>query len=140
MNQTYQFTSERFDGSLIFTFDQDDNLCKFEVEGNLCDDQIRYLRRFFPMTKEDLMSLHKRNRTTKVRRVVLDYTFKELWDEYANKVGNKKRAERIWETLTPAERSSAVSYLTTYDNHLIKNPGINKAYPETYLHQRRWDN
>ena len=75
-----------------------------------------------------------------VHPVTPDLSFKKFWDTYGHKQGKKARAERLWKQLSLAEKAKAMAYIRTYDNFLYMNKGIAKAYPETYLNQKRWEN
>jgi len=75
-----------------------------------------------------------------VEPVIPDLSFNKFWDTYAHKQGKKARAERLWKQLSETERASAMAYIKKYDAFLWQNKGIAKAYPETYLNQKRWEN
>ena len=76
----------------------------------------------------------------KVSKVEEDLSFDNFWKVYNYKVGNKKRAERLWQRLTDDQKAKAITHLKSYESFLIMNPGLAKLYPETYLNQERWNN
>lgn len=69
-----------------------------------------------------------------------DLSFDRFWIEYDNKVGNKKRAEKLWTELSEQNKLLALKYIKRYDSLLKIQNGIAKLYPETYLNQKRWNN
>ena len=66
-------------------------------------------------------------------------TFEHFWNSYGNKVGDKKRTQKLWDNLPDSDRVAALAKIKAYDIWLSKNT-IAKVYPETYLSQRRWEN
>jgi len=98
------------------------------------------ISKIFPFEISQL-DLFKNNKDVfKVEEVTPDLSFKKFWDTYAHKQGKKARAERLWKQLSLSERAKAMAYIKKYDNFLFMNKGIAKAYPETYLNQKRWEN
>jgi hypothetical protein len=67
-----------------------------------------------------------------------DLSFQAFWNQYANKVGNKARAEKLWNKLTDAERSQCFDALPAYDYYLRQRPTMERCYAETFLAQQRW--
>ena len=94
----------------------------------------------FPFHITDIDWFKKRPDIFIVQPVTADLSFEKFWNTYGNKVGNKKRSKRLWGQLNPTERARALAYIKVYDNYLWQNKGIAKAYPETYLNQKRWEN
>jgi hypothetical protein len=75
-----------------------------------------------------------------LKKIEEDLSFESFWERYNHKVGNKKRAERLWNQLSKKEKAKAMAFLKRYESYLNQNPGIAKLYPETYLNQQRWNN
>jgi len=94
----------------------------------------------FPFNISGIQYFKDNKHVFKVEKVVPDLSFKKFWNDYAHKQGKKARAERLWKQLSLTERAKALAYIKKYDNFLYTNKGIAKAYPETYLSQKRWEN
>lgn len=67
-------------------------------------------------------------------------TFEMFWKKYQNTMGNKKRAQKIWDLMPQTEQLAAYGFIEQYNNYLRQNPNLTKAYPDTYLYQERWKN
>jgi len=98
------------------------------------------IKKHFPFYISDLKFYKDNKKVFELKPVTPDLSFKKFWDTYAHKQGKKARAERLWKQLSLTERARAMEYIKKYDNFLYLNKGISKAYPETYLSQKRWEN
>ncbi len=72
--------------------------------------------------------------------VAEDLSFDSFWNRYAYKVGNKTQAKKLWEKLKDEEKTAVMKSIAKYENFLRNHPGQAKAYPTTFLNQRRWEN
>jgi len=103
------------------------------------DEAQNVIKKYFPFHISQ-MDVFRHSKGVTVKEVTPDLSFKKFWDAYGHKQGKKARAERLWKQLSLAEKAKAMAYIRTYDNFLYMNKGIAKAYPETYLSQKRWEN
>ncbi|RKR83209.1 hypothetical protein BDD43_3411 [Mucilaginibacter gracilis] len=136
----YLITSARFDGEMEFRFDADGNLKYFENRAAMTDEMLAYLYKCFPFNLQLLGDLCKSTTTLRMVQVTVQVTFKEFYDAYGYKVGNKGRAEKLFNALTHAERYLAMEGIARYKAWLAAHPRTDMLYPETYLSQRRWEN
>lgn len=133
----YVFTSNQFGGEILFSYDSEGMLVKYENKAELTDDQALFLSRNFPLAESDLHKI--KGKTGKITEVT-DLSFERFWNEYDFKMGNKKKAQELWRKLSEGERIAVFEALPRYNYFLKINQGIMKAYPTTFLNQRRWEN
>jgi hypothetical protein len=93
-----------------------------------------------PFIQEALTEWEKIIKNCHIEAIQDDTTFPGFWNAYNYKVGNKKRAEKLWTLLNEQEKLLALSSIRKYDRYLAQRPKMEKAYPETWLAQRRWEN
>ena len=67
----------------------------------------------------------------------INIQFSEFWNLYDKKVGDKKRCEKKWDSLTNEERQKIKDTLPIFLG-LIKDKQF-QPHPETYLNQNRWN-
>lgn len=134
----YILTSKQLEGSLLFEY-ENGIIKQFTNEAKMTVPQLKWLADHFPVAEKMLIKM-ARQYGWQLREVQQDLSFEAFWNRYAYKVGNKKRAERLWNKLSEANKIKALNYLSYYDGFLLNNPSINKLYPETYLNQERWNN
>lgn len=140
MTENYIITFRNHDGNLVFKFvAETGKLAAIEFNFDYTDAQLAHLRAHLPSNLQELQGLVKLTKNWFIERMPLDLEFKTFWAKYNHKVGNKSRAERIWKALNEANRAKAMNFLTKYDAQLVATPHA-KLYPETYLHQQRWNN
>ncbi len=125
--------------NMLFTYNEQGQLVEYSTHDALTIQQSNWLARHFPTTHELLRTLIARY-GWQVKEVPQDLSFTAFWNAYRHKVGNKKRAERLWNGLSKEDKAKAIAYLPRYESYLAQNPGIAKLYPETYLNQERWNN
>ena len=82
---------------------------------------------------------HLRQQGTKVQKAPEDLSFDRFWSKYNYKVGKIQRAKKLWENLPEVDKIDALNKIDRY-NAWLSQRTIEKAYPETYLSQRRWEN
>ncbi len=131
----YVLTSKRFEGSLIFEYDAEGILVCFKREAELDIEQMQYLQRNFPFVDTQLQYVVGKGEITEVT----DLSFGRFWNDYAYKVGNKNKAEKLWLQLSESEKLAVLDSLKRY-NYYLKIRNIAKVYPERYLLHRRWEN
>lgn len=136
----YIFTTPNIDGDCMMRYDQDGLIEAFEIRGNWTTAQrlfmINHLPKWESMLKEFMA---ERNPDASLTEVKQDLSFEVFWKAYNCKVGNKKRAEKLWNSMTELERISCLRTLPLYHRYLQFKKNMEQAYPETYLHQRRWE-
>lgn len=69
-----------------------------------------------------------------------DLSFDHFWEVFDNKVGNRKRARKLWDALTDQQRIAVFINIRKYKYFLSINTNQQQLYPETYLSQERWTN
>ena len=124
------------EGSLIFGFDDDERLIKFENKANLNQLQrdALYDPALFPIHFSKLAAL--RGKSGKIEEVV-DITFERFWSDYGYKVG-KTRAQAEWNKLKRDEQALAISRIKRY-KYFCDTNDHQLLYPERYLKYRRFD-
>jgi len=132
----YLVTSPMFAGEMIFGYDADGVLVYYENNAELLPEHILALSKSFPFTPDDLQKLVKNGKVTEIT----DLSFEKFWKEYDYKVGNKSLVERTWKKLSESERISVLDRLPKYKYYLSTHQSLEKAYPATFLNQRRWEN
>lgn len=101
-------------------------------------EQFKWLFEHYPFSMKRLES-YKSLASCKVSEVATDTSFAAFWSEYANKMGNKKMAEKLWNGLEESERLKALKYIPVLTQFSAQR-GIEKPYATTYLNQQRWNN
>lgn len=140
MLEGYIITFKNTSGNIVFRFVADTGkLAALELNFDYTDAQLDYLRAYLPSNLQELQDLVKRSKNWLIERMPLDLNFTTFWARYNHKVGNKKRAERLWDTLSQANRAKALNFITKYEAQLLQT-NHDKLYPETYLNQERWNN
>jgi len=115
-------------------------LVAFRLDCHIADEGLKWLHKSMPFAEANLMSWKTSIRNIVISEAIEDTSFNGFWERYKYKVGNKKRAEKLWNLLTEKERLSALASIAKYDRFLATRQRMEKAYPETYLAQRRWEN
>jgi proteasome lid subunit RPN8/RPN11 len=127
---------------VVVGFNEAEELVSVEVqvdsEHEFTDDQRTWLWQVMPKRQEELTVI-MRHPNLSVEPIEDDLSFQRFWEAYDFKVGKKKRAIKLWEELPDLERHQAIKSIPRYNFFLIER-GINKAYPETYLAQKRYQN
>lgn len=135
------FTSPKLQGKILFEFNTNGFIKSFEIETEEDANEkfIRWMFRNFPVHEQALESdIFKKLFT--IAKVHGDLSFPAFWEAYGYKVGNKKRAERIWDALSDVERAQALANCKRYKQYLSLRPNMEQAYAETWLTQRRFEN
>lgn len=125
---------------MILTYGEDDFLTSWEVLKECPRLFWRVLWKQPPLNLEALGNMQQEfSGMFRLAEVPTDLSFPIFWDAYAHKVGNKKRAEKLWNALDEGERAAALAALPRYASFLITRPTMEKAFAETWLSQRRWE-
>lgn len=141
MDKEYLLTGDSLDGEgLFFKYNSRGWLIGYREACDLTNIQRVWLYDKFPFKREQLDWIEGSAKKLRIEEVEIDLSFKRFWDEYAYKVGKKKRAERLWTSLSKANKVKALRYIRTYNSFLAQNEGLGRLYPETYLSQARWNN
>ncbi len=114
-------------------------LYSIEFAGEFQDGQKAWLLLNTPLRATDFGEAFSNQAKFRYHEIVSDMSFKTFWETYNYKTGNKRRAERLWETMTEAERSQALQKIPKYNYSIAQSNNREKAYPETWLNQRRWE-
>lgn len=137
--KTFLVTHKKNAKQMLFKYDLNGFLVVFKTNLNMNDATVDYFKKEFPF-KITQLDHYKASEIFRIEEIKQDLSFKSFWNTYAHKVGNKPRAEKLWDLLKDLDKAKALSYIAKYNNFLLNNNGIQKLYPETYLNQKRFDN
>lgn len=129
----YIFTSAQFEGYMLFAYDQEGGLVRFEQNAILKDKQIRYLFDHFPFTESDLPNIQ--GSTGKIVEST-DLSFERFWADY-NYKKDKASAERYWARMSKIEKAKALAGVKRYRYDCIRN-NRDMVYAVRYLKNRRY--
>jgi hypothetical protein len=104
---------------------------------------ISWIVSHLPVNEESLVKFSDKifdGKKAHIQYVPDQLSFDMFWKKYANTMGNKKRAQKIWDLLPQTEQLAAFAFIDQYNGYLRQNPNLSKAYPDTYLSQERWKN
>lgn len=137
----FVFTSEKIDGEVFFRYNTAGLLYHFELRGNWPKEHQMFMLEKMPFTLHELMYdfMPARGKDAKLAEIRQDLSFETFWNAYNHKVGNRTRTAKLWDSMTDDERLNSLASLYRYERFLAFKKQ-DKAYPETYLHQRRWEN
>lgn len=76
----------------------------------------------------------------RVAKVEANLEFETFWNAYDYKVGNKARAQKLWGNISKDDKIRCFIGVRSYNYWLSLRTNTEKLYPETFLHQRRWEN
>lgn len=136
---TYSLTSKLFTGEILFKYDLSTDLVYFENKAQMSDEQKKYLLEHMPLTLTHLKKMALKDTIT-INEIPEDLTFERFYNKYNYKVGSKKRAESIWKGLSNTDKYLCLQAIDRYNSFLNKKKNMERAYPETFLNQRRWEN
>jgi hypothetical protein len=139
--KAYIFTSELFEGSVLFRYNQDSELVTFDCSNAVLDQKYLYLLyKLMPLTVEQLVANFKNTKHgTLTLQKKENVSFDEFWQKtYVNKASSKKKSRIKWEKMKPVDRDAAFNYWDTYIADLA--PGVGIKYVETYLNSELWNN
>lgn len=135
---TLSLTREDIKGEILFRYNKEGWLIYYEMKANLKEDKIKIILKNIPRGYGDLADFLKLTKLNKTE-IPEDLSFLVFWKKYNHKVGKKDRAERLWNTYSEADRAQILESIVSYDAFLART-AQNKAYPETYLSQKRHEN
>jgi hypothetical protein len=136
MKKHYALLHPRIDGDVLFTYVN--GFCVgFEIRVMQIETSVvEAIHAKFPF-KEEMVKQVSSNPEAKVTVIQEDLSFDVFWTRYDNKIGNKARAEKLWNGLSVAQKQMALDYIKKY-NAFLAEKGTAKLYPETYLNQKRF--
>lgn len=97
----------------------------------------RALWRCPPLSRNAL--LHFQYDGTKIEEIPADLTFSVFWKAYGYKVGNKAKAEKLWDSLTDHDKKANLKAIPKYLAWLARKQNMEQAQATTWLNQRRWE-
>lgn len=138
--KTYTFTAASFEGEVIFEFDDNGMLVRYDASNaRMSAEQQLFLLRKMPTNLADVQRTISNSPTAKLIEIVQDITFDQFWNRYDEKIrSSKKRAIKVWDRLSKTDRLKAYRFITKYEQTLY--PGTAKKYAETYLNAELWNN
>lgn len=134
----YLVTHKKSNITLLFVFDKNDVIIEYKSSFVSNAKTAEFLRAYFPFETKNL-NYFKKSAHFHLELLKQDISFMAFWNTYAHKVGNKTRAKKLFEALTDVEKAKAINYIKRYKNFLLQG-NVQQLYPETYLHQKRFDN
>lgn len=140
IGKTYIITSATAKGEIVLKYNLNGFLIGLEISAELT---LVHYERFFQEKKlylEENAVLMTKEKNSNIRIVPEDLSFERFYELYDNKVGKKVMTEKSWNALPKKDKIDALIGLKRYNNYLLLNAGISKAYPSTYINQRYWEN
>ena len=135
----FLISSTAFTGEIEMRYNTLGALVFYDNRADMSIDQFNFLLSQFPRTEDEMLKLCRASKTITVVKTSVQVVFKDFWSAYAYKVGNKDRAEKLWNALTETEHHLIMAHIKAYDAYLASRPRMEKLYAETYLNQRRWE-
>lgn len=141
MTRDFIVTSKQLEGSITFYFDEMDRLRGYLVEGEPTDEQLQWLRVNAKALESPIVlkQFFKNIKGSQVVEKPMDLSFDTFWKTYNYKEGNKQRAIKLWNALSETQRARAIAGIKKYNDRLSQRANQERAYPETWLYQRRWE-
>lgn len=139
--KTYSITSEKIQGEILVSFDEQGGLMNVDMSGAVMS---RQQKNWFlynqPTTEERLFGLQRLSKWMKVMLVPeKEISFDMFWQRYDDKVNSsKKRTKAKWDKMTKSEQRKAYNYINKYFASIPQ--GTRKKYAETYLNAELWNN
>lgn len=136
----YSLTSQSSPLNMTLAYGKDDFLVSWVVDASSLL-IWKQLWQYPPLTRTALYELVGRSKgAMQLAEVPADLSFAAFWDAYAHKQGNKGKVEKLWNALSEADRAAALAALPRYASFLATRPTMEKAFAETWLRNRRWEN
>lgn len=124
----------------VAEYDESGMLSKVLVEGGDMNAR-KWLFTHIPVEQEDLEVFRQFfGKQVSVSEAPTDTSFKAFWDQYAYKVGKIEKVTQMWEALSEADRLACLKSIPKYNRWIAAKANMEKAYPQTFLSQRRWEN
>lgn len=138
MKKQFVLKHPDIEGEVVYTF-LDSALIGFDCRVETIDSKVlSNLYTHMPLNQSQL-PLVTQNPLAKITEIKEDLSFETFWNKYANKIGNKPRAERLWKGLSAAEKQKALDFIPKYMSSITAS-GVAQLYPESYLNQKRFLN
>jgi hypothetical protein len=136
----YTITSVKFEGCVTVGYKE--KVLGFVDCSNaaVTEEQQKFLVQNVPLEEEALQRFINSYKTLSCAFIPEDLSFERFWNEYKNKVGNTKRAKKLWSELSEADKIKVFEAIPKYRSYLQRNPNLTMLYPETFLFQRRFEN
>lgn len=141
MNETYLLTSGGFTGDVLFEFDADGLLVRYDISGaQLNTTQKAWMLERLPCHLNDLQLVLGNSKTAKLtKQLRTSVTFEDFWNRYNDKTtSSKKKTLLIWNRMSQTERDKAFNYIPAYFRSIPT--GVAKKYANTYLNAELWNN
>lgn len=135
----YLLTFNEKRGFASFEFDEEGYLIDFSIKAELTKDQHYWLLIKMPIKEDEIQGKLGSVKNTRLELIPPDLSFEAFWQEYNYKTGNKSRSEKLWNELSDDDKIKVFNHMPRYRYHM-KTTGIQQAYPETFLSQRRFEN
>lgn len=139
--KTYLLTSDKFDGAVLFEFDADGFLIRYDIsEAQLDERQRLWILQKLPKAVEHLKLILKAARGARLTlQARTGVPFEDFWDRYDHKaLSSKKKCLAWWKRSSKLQRDRAYNFIGLYEKRLPD--GIAKKYAETYLNSELWNN
>jgi hypothetical protein len=135
----YIVTSSQFMGELVFGY-QHNQLVFMDLDAiSEVPSFLAYVYSKLPVSSEALQGWLASSKTMKIREVPADLTFENFWNTYGYKVGNKPKAQKLWNALKDQKKALALMKIKPYQKY-VEAAAIAMIYPERYLSQERYEN
>lgn len=132
----YVITAPNFKGEMILEYDLNGVLKSFVNNAELSPEQLYFLRERLPIMHSEVDQIS----STTIVTEVTDLSFTRFWNDYNYKIGNKGRCEKLFNKLDLSEKLALFQSIPKYNRYLKLHPSIERAYAETYIYQRRFEN
>jgi hypothetical protein len=132
----YIIHGQSFSGNVTLEYDCNDRLKLILFECEMNDKQHEQFVRAIPLSEADFLNRATRSGVI-FSTVPADLSFATFWQKYNYKVGDKARAEKLWNKLSESERVTALKSILHY-NKFLQIKKLDKAYAETWLSQKRF--
>jgi hypothetical protein len=113
-------------------------LKRWTIEGNWPDAFWRNIWKNPPYTPQVLLKWDYPG--TEIKEVPEDLSFIIFWEQFKYKVGDKKKAEKLWNLMNDGDRIAALAGIPKYLFWLATKQNMEQTHATTWLKQRRWEN
>lgn len=136
----YILTAKQLKNKILVEFTTEGLLCKMEISSEDATEKfVRWFLGRLPWHEKAMSAINYQN-LLKIEPVADNLSFDGFWDAYNYKVGKKPRVQKLWDAMSDPDRAKAIAGVKRYDGYLSAQKGIAKAYAETYLRNRYWEN
>jgi len=134
----YILTHKKIAGAIVIQYDEQGRVRCFEFDCDASQELWEFMFNNFPQMQESLR--HPSFSNFIIQAVPEDITFQAFWKAYDHKVGDKHRAEKLYNLLNDIQKTQVLTSIPRYNTFLQKHATQERCYPETYLSQSRWEN